>query len=157
GAGRRGARRRPPPRRRDGGAGRDGAGRRGAGLVPIAEGSALFTDLYELTMGANYVEHGLDQPATFDLFVRHLPPTRRFLVVCGVEQALAHLERLHVDDTALAYLASLGRFDEAFLDRLRELRFTGDVLAMPEGTVAFAGEPIVRVTAPLVEASLVET
>ncbi|MGH9182288.1 MAG: nicotinate phosphoribosyltransferase [Acidimicrobiales bacterium] len=120
-------------------------------------GGGLFTDFYELTMAASYHAEGLDQPATFDLFVRSLPPSRRFLVACGLEAALAHLERLRFDDGALAYLASLERFDDDFLDRLRELRFTGDVWAVPEGVAVFDREPLLRVTGPLVEAQLVET
>ncbi len=118
---------------------------------------ALFTDLYELTMAASYYHHGLDQPATFDLFVRHLPEHRGYLVACGLEVALDYLEHLHFDDDAIAYLASLGLFDRDFLDHLRALRFRGDVWAIPEGELAFPAEPLLRVTAPLIEAQLVET
>ncbi len=118
---------------------------------------ALFVDLYELTMSASYHAHGLDAPATFDLFARDLPPRRGYLVACGLEQALDYLERLHFDDTALEYLASLDMFDESFLSMLESLRFTGEVWAIPEGDLAFPNEPLVRVTAPLVEAQIVET
>jgi nicotinate phosphoribosyltransferase len=118
---------------------------------------ALFADLYELTMAASYHAHGLDEPATFDLFARDLPPRRGYLVSCGLETALDYLERLRFDDDLLAYLRSLGLFDEAFLARLGSLRFTGDVWAIPEGELVFPNEPIVQVTAPLVEAQIVET
>ena len=118
---------------------------------------ALFADLYELTMAASYHAHGLDQPATFDLFARHLPPRRGYLVSCGLDTALDYLERLQFDDTALDYLGSLDLFDESFLSMLSELRFTGEVRAIPEGELVFPNEPIVQVTAPLVEAQLVET
>jgi nicotinate phosphoribosyltransferase len=118
---------------------------------------ALFVDLYELTMSASYYAHGLDQPATFDLFARHLPPGRGYLVSCGLDAALDYLEHLQFDDTALDYLASLDLFDESFLSMLSELRFTGEVRAIPEGELVFPDEPIVQVTAPLVEAQIVET
>jgi nicotinate phosphoribosyltransferase len=127
-----------------------------AGALPVP-GDALVADLYELTMAAAYHRLELDQPATFELFVRSLPPTRRFLVAAGLEQALDHLASLHVTDADLAYLEGLGTFDAGFLAHLAGLRFTGEVWALPEGTVAFAEEPILRVTAPLVEAQLVET
>jgi nicotinate phosphoribosyltransferase len=118
---------------------------------------ALFADLYELTMAASYHAHDLDQPATFDLFARHLPPRRGYLVSCGLDTALDYLERLQFDDTALDYLGSLDLFDESFLSMLSRLRFTGEVRAIPEGELVFPNEPIVQVTAPLVEAQLVET
>ncbi len=119
--------------------------------------AALLTDLYELTMAASYFKHDMVGRATFDLFVRDLPPQRRFLVSCGLEQALDYLENLTFDDDAIEYLRSLDRFEESFLDHLRGLRFTGDVSAIPEGEIAFAREPLIRVTAPLIEAQIVET
>jgi nicotinate phosphoribosyltransferase len=119
--------------------------------------AALFVDLYELTMSASYHAHGLEGPATFDLFARHLPPRRGYLVACGLEHALDYLERLHFDDRALEYVASLGLFDESFLSLLASLRFTGEVWAIPEGELVFPNEPLLRVTAPLVEAQIVET
>ncbi len=119
--------------------------------------AALFVDLYELTMSASYHAHDLDAPATFDLFARDLPPRRGYLVACGLDQALDYLERLHFDDTALEYLDSLGLFDESFLSLLASLRFTGEVWAIPEGDLVFPDEPLVRVTAPLIEAQIVET
>jgi nicotinate phosphoribosyltransferase len=119
--------------------------------------AALFADLYELTMAASYHAHGLDEPATFDLFARHLPPRRGYLVACGLDTALDYLERLHFDEDALRYLRSLELFDESFLERLGALRFTGEVWAIPEGGLVFPNEPIVQVTGPLVEAQIVET
>src|SRR5687768_2052823 len=101
-------------------------------------------------MAASYHEEGLGAPATFDLYVRSLPPARRFLVACGLEQALDHLEALRFEKDEIAHLASLDLFGAEFLERLAELRFTGEVWAVPEGELAFAGEPLLRVTAPLV-------
>jgi len=118
----------------------------------------LLTDLYELTMAAAYVAEGLaEKPATFSLFVRELPASRGYLVAAGLDSALAYLEALRFTDDDLAFLDGLGFFGPAILDRLARLRFTGSVRAMPEGTVAFATEPLLEVTAPIVEAQLVET
>ena len=122
-----------------------------------ADNAALVTDLYELTMAAAYHAHGMDGQATFELFVRELPEHRNFLVACGLEQALDYLATMRFDEAALAYLGSLDLFSEDFLERLGSFRFTGDVWAVPEGEVAFADEPLVSVTAPLVEAQVVET
>jgi len=118
---------------------------------------AALTDLYELTMAASYVAHGLDRPATFELFVRRLPAERAFLVACGIEPALEHLEHLRFSPGTLAYLEGLRLFERAFLDRLAALRFTGDVWAVAEGEVCFAGEPLLRATGPLVEVQVLET
>jgi nicotinate phosphoribosyltransferase len=118
---------------------------------------SLFTDLYELTMLQAYYAEGMTAPAAFDLFVRGLPPERNFLLACGLEQALEYLERLRFDAAALAYLEALELFQPDFLDRLATFRFTGSVRAMPEGTPAFAGEPLLEVVAPLPEAQLAET
>ncbi|MBN2624240.1 MAG: nicotinate phosphoribosyltransferase [Acidimicrobiales bacterium] len=130
-----------------------GPGGPGRGAVP----PALVTDLYELTMAAAYQADGIEHEATFELFVRSLPPQRRFLLAAGLDDALDGLASWRFDGDDIAYLASLGMFPRQFLDRLQGLRFTGDVWAVPEGEVVFAGEPLVRVTAPLVEAQLVET
>ncbi|MDQ4095567.1 MAG: nicotinate phosphoribosyltransferase [Actinomycetota bacterium] len=119
--------------------------------------AALLTDLYELTMAASYDAHDMNQRATFDLFVRDLPKQRRFLVSCGLEQALDYLETLHFDEESISYLASLGAFSDEFLSRLENFRFSGDVWAIPEGEITFAKEPLLRVTAPLIEAQIVET
>ena len=122
---------------------------------------ALATDLYELTMAAAYFEHGMTaQTATFELFVRHLPAERGYLVAAGLEQAIQYLTRLRFDTAARDYLRSLPVFEQVsddFWDYLREFRFTGDLSAMPEGTIAFANEPLLQVRAPLIEAQMVET
>lgn len=119
--------------------------------------SVLLTDLYQLTMLEAYVEQGMNQTAVFEFFVRRLPPTRGFLMAAGLEQALEYLESLRFTASDLEWLADSGRFSRAFVDYLERLRFTGDVHAIPEGTVFFPNEPIVRITAPLPQAQLVET
>jgi nicotinate phosphoribosyltransferase len=125
-------------------------------LRPAVE-PALVTDLYELTMAAAYQAQGVDREATFELSVRSLPPARRFLVVGGIDDALAGLEAFRYRPGDVAYLGGLGLFSDEFLATLADLRFTGEVWAVPEGEVAYPGEPLVRVTGPLVEAQLVET
>ena len=130
---------------------------RRSGAWPAEEDLALLTDLYQLTMLQSYHRRGMDQDATFELFVRHLPANRRYLIACGLASALEFLESLRFSADALAYLRGLDRFDDSFVEWLGALRFTGDLWAMPEGEVAFAGEPLLRVTAPLPEAQLVET
>jgi nicotinate phosphoribosyltransferase len=119
--------------------------------------SPLLTDLYQLNMIQAYLEHGETNTAVFEFFVRKLPRTRGFLMAAGLEQALDFLENLRFSPTDLEWLASSGRFSKELIDRLGSFRFTGDVHAMPEGTVFFPTEPILRVTAPLPEAQLVET
>ncbi len=119
--------------------------------------SALLNDLYEFTMAASYHAHGMNWPATFELFVRSLPERRNFLVACGLEQALDFLEGLHFDAEALDSLRSLRIFREDFISALAGMHFNGEVWAVPEGEIVFAGEPLLRVTAPLIEAQLVET
>lgn len=119
--------------------------------------SVLLTDLYQLTMLQAYVDQGMEETAVFEFFVRRLPPRRGFLVAAGLEQALEYLENLRLTASDLEWLAGSGRFSRAFVDYLERLRFTGDVHAMPEGTVFFPDEPIVRITAPLPQAQLVET
>lgn len=118
---------------------------------------ALFADLYELTMAQAYWQHGHNATATFSLAFRNLPPDRGYAVFAGLEEALDHLEALRFTRADVAYLRSLGLFDAAFLDWLPSLRFTGDVRAMAEGDLVFAEEPVVEVTAPVIEAQLVET
>ncbi|HEU0234546.1 MAG TPA: nicotinate phosphoribosyltransferase [Gallionella sp.] len=119
--------------------------------------SALLTDLYQLTMLQGYHESSMEDVAVFEFFVRKLRPGRGFLMAAGLEQALEFLEGLHFSSEELAWLASTGRFNNGFLTQLETLRFTGDVHAMPEGTVFFPDEPILRVTAPIAQAQLVET
>jgi nicotinate phosphoribosyltransferase len=117
----------------------------------------LLTDLYQLTMAHVYFEQGMDGTAVFEMVVRRLPPKRRFLLAAGLEQVVEYLEQLRFNQAELEYLESLGTFPRAFLDHLAGLRFTGSVHAMPEGTPFFANEPILRVTAPIAEAQLVES
>ncbi|MGE0035741.1 MAG: nicotinate phosphoribosyltransferase [Xanthobacteraceae bacterium] len=119
--------------------------------------SPLLTDLYQLNMIQAYLDHGQTETAVFEFFVRSLPSRRQFLMAAGLEQALDFLQDLHFSTDDLDWLARSGRFGKAMIDYLAGLRFTGDVHAMPEGTVFFANEPILRVTAPLPQAQLVET
>ncbi len=122
-----------------------------------AAASPLLTDLYQLNMMQAYLDHGDTQTAVFEFFVRTLPQRRRFLLAAGLEQALAFLENLRFSTADIDWLKSTGRFKQNLLDYARDFRFAGDVHAMPEGTAFFAGEPILRVTAPLPAAQLVET
>lgn len=119
--------------------------------------SVLLTDLYQLTMLQGYHDAGMEETAVFEFFVRRLRPGRGFLLAAGLEQSLEFLEQLHFAPEELEWLASTQRFSPAFLAALENLRFSGDVHAMPEGTVFFPNEPILRVTAPIAEAQLVET
>lgn len=119
--------------------------------------SPLLTDLYQLTMLQGYFDRGMEETAVFELFVRRLPPARGFLLAAGLEQALDFLEHLHFSPAELDWLGRCGRFNARLIDRLSALRFTGEVHALPEGTAFFANEPILRVTAPLPEAQLVES
>ncbi|HXQ12759.1 MAG TPA: nicotinate phosphoribosyltransferase [Caulobacteraceae bacterium] len=119
--------------------------------------SPLLTDLYQLNMLQAYLETGRTETAVFEFFVRTLPKRRGFLMAAGLEQALDWLEGLRFAEQELSWLRSTGRFSDALLDALRELRFTGNVEAMPEGAVFFGNEPILRVIAPMPEAQLVES
>lgn len=121
------------------------------------EDRILVTDLYELTMAQAYWAHGVTGLATFSLFVRDLPPERGFLVAAGLEDVLRFLEDFRFPPEALEYLESTGIFARPFLDYLAELRFTGDVWAVPEGTLVFAQEPILEITAPIIQAQIAET
>jgi nicotinate phosphoribosyltransferase len=119
--------------------------------------SLLLTDLYQLNMIQAYLDHGHTKTAVFEFFVRRLPSRRGFLMAAGLEQALDFLEDFHFSAEEIAWLERTGRFSKDSVSQLANLRFTGDVHAMPEGTVFFANEPILRVTAPLPEAQLAET
>jgi nicotinate phosphoribosyltransferase len=118
---------------------------------------ALLTDLYQLNMMSSYLEHGITDLAVFELFFRKLPPCRGFLLAAGIEQALDFLEAVAFTPSDVDYLSSTGRFPPRLLDYLAAFRFSGDVDAIPEGTVFFPNEPVVRVVAPLPEAQFVET
>ena len=118
----------------------------------------MLVDLYELTMGESYLAEGIaERPATFQLFCRQLPPGWGYLLAAGIADALAYLEKLRFSPDDLAYLETTGLFSAGFLDRLARFRFSGEVRAMREGTVFFPNEPVLEVTAPLLEAQLVET
>jgi nicotinate phosphoribosyltransferase len=123
----------------------------------VTRDAALFTDFYELTMAASYLREGMAGEATFSLFVRRLPKTRSFLVAAGLDDVLGYLEQFRFSEAAVRYLRSLDQFDPAFLDSLGDVRFTGSVRALAEGTPVFGDEPLVEVTAPIIEAQLVET
>ncbi|MCC7176755.1 MAG: nicotinate phosphoribosyltransferase [Acidobacteria bacterium] len=123
----------------------------------MTSSGALLTDLYELTMMQAYLEQGMLGTAVFEFFVRKLPAERSFLVAAGLEQVIEYLEAVRFTDEERAYLAGIGRFTPAFIEALRDFRFTGDVDAMPEGTVFFPDEPILRIVAPMPEAQLVES
>jgi nicotinate phosphoribosyltransferase len=118
---------------------------------------ALLTDLYELTMAASYFALGYNEPACFSLSVRRLPPRRGFLVAAGLERLLEALEDFRFTPSAIEYLGSLQLFTRDFLAFLDTVRFTGEVYALPEGTVCFSEEPLLEVRAPLIEAQLIET
>jgi len=119
--------------------------------------SALLTDLYQLTMVQAYLEQGMEDEAVFELFVRKLPVHRNFLLAAGLEQVMEFLSGLHVTTAELKWLESTGRFNSTLLRYLEGLRFTGEVHAIPEGTIFFPQEPILRIVAPLPLAQLVET
>jgi nicotinate phosphoribosyltransferase len=119
--------------------------------------SPLLTDLYQLNMMQAYLDHGETGTAVFEFFVRRLPARRGFLVAAGLEQVLESLEDLHFSQDEIDWLAKGGRFSKGMIDYLATLRFTGDVHAMAEGTVFFPEEPILRITAPLPQAQLIET
>ncbi|MFQ5957404.1 MAG: nicotinate phosphoribosyltransferase [Candidatus Brocadiales bacterium] len=120
----------------------------------------LVTDFYQLTMAAGYFQNNVNTTATFELFVRKMPENRSFLVAAGLEQALHYLKALRFSESAIGYLRrhpSFKKVKKEFFDYLRDFRFRGEVYAIPEGTVAFAEEPLLRVTAPMIETQLVET
>jgi len=122
--------------------------------------SGLLTDLYELTMAAGYVQNRFHARATFELFVRHLPRRRNYLVAAGLEQALDFLENVRFSSEDISYVRGLPFFRNVqaeFFDYLAQFQFSGDVWALPEGAIFFPGEPLLRVTAPIAEAQLVET
>ena len=119
--------------------------------------SPLLTDLYQLNMMQAYLDHAETETAVFEFFVRKLPPHRGFLIAAGLEQTLQFLENLRFSSEEIEWLASTRRFDKTLLDQLSDFRFTGDVHALPEGCIFFANEPILRITAPMPQAQLVET
>ncbi len=133
---------------------------RQTGSCPIHWSPSLATDLYELTMAAGYFANDRRERATFELFVRDLPARRSYLVAAGLRQAVDYLQALRFSSDDIDHLKTLQPFRNipgTFFDFLAAFRFKGDLWAVPEGTVVFAGEPLVRVTAPIIEAQIVET
>ncbi|NIW86837.1 MAG: nicotinate phosphoribosyltransferase [Gammaproteobacteria bacterium] len=126
-------------------------------MIDTHANSALLTDLYELTMLNAYHDQGMNHTAVFEFFVRKLPPERNFLLAAGLEQALTYLEGLCFTPEEVQWLAGTGKFSRSFVEALEHFRFSGDVHAMPEGTVFFPNEPILRVTAPLPQAQVIES
>ncbi|MGZ6249276.1 MAG: nicotinate phosphoribosyltransferase, partial [Syntrophales bacterium] len=119
--------------------------------------SPLLTDLYQFTMMQGYVDEGMYKEAVFEFYIRSLPPSRGFLVAAGLDTLLAFLEGMRFTEEELEYIAGTRRFSSSLLDYLAKFRFRGDVYAMPEGTVFFENEPVVRVVASMPEAQLIET
>ncbi len=120
------------------------------------ENMSLFTDFYELTMCAAYFDNKNFETATFDLFIRRLPENRSYFLFAGLEEALSYLQSIKFTEEHLSYLKKQG-FKHDFLDYLRNFKFTGEAWAVQEGTVVFPNEPLIRITAPIIEAQLVET
>jgi len=125
--------------------------------VRTTDSLALLTDLYQLTMAQTYFQSQRLDPATFSLFIRSYPPNRGYFVAAGLQDVLEFLEQFAVDSTGIDYLHSRRLFADDFLDLLKGLKFTGDVWAIPEGRLAFKDEPFLEVTAPIIEAQIVET
>jgi len=119
--------------------------------------SLLLTDLYQLTMLQGYFDHGMNDTAVFEFFVREMPDSRNFLVAAGLEQVITFLQEARYLAPELDWLATTGHFHHEFLSFLSAIRFTGDIDAMPEGSIFFPDEPILRLVAPLAEAQLFET
>ena len=118
----------------------------------------MLCDFYELTMGNGYLEHGMQDRITyFDVFFRSVPDDGGYAIAAGLEQIIDYIENLHFTDEDIAYLRSRKLFSEAFLDYLKNFRFTGDIWAVPEGTPVFPHEPLITVRAPAIQAQLVET
>jgi nicotinate phosphoribosyltransferase len=117
----------------------------------------LVTDLYELTMAESYLREGMRGEATFSLFIRDYPVDRSYFVAAGLEDLLQILPDFRFSDESLRYLASLGKFSSELIEYLRQFRFTGSIRAIPEGRIFFTEEPILEVTAPIIEAQVIET
>lgn len=120
------------------------------------ENMTLFTDLYELTMCASYFDNKKFEAATFDLLIRRLPPNRSYFLFTGLEQVLSFLKQIKYTEEHLNYLRQQG-FKEDFLTYLKDFKFSGEVYAVAEGSIVFPCEPLIRITAPIIEAQLVET
>ena len=117
----------------------------------------LLTDLYELTMMQGYFKNHTNETVVFDAFYRKNPSGNGFAIAAGLDQVIDYIKNLTFDSNDIAYLKSLGLFEEDFLNYLSNFRFSGDIYAIPEGTVVFPREPLVKVVAPIMEAQLIET
>jgi nicotinate phosphoribosyltransferase len=117
---------------------------------------SLFTDFYEITMCASYFDNKKFELATFDLFIRNMPKNRSYFLFAGLEQVLRFLEQIRFTDEQIVYLKKQG-FKNNFLEYLENFNFSGDVWALPEGSIAFQNEPLIRITAPIIEAQIIET
>jgi len=117
----------------------------------------LVSDLYELTMAASYFREGMSGEATFSLFIRKYPPGRSYFVAAGLEHLVDLVTDFRFQEDSIRFLASTGKFSAGFLHHLRNLRFTGSIRALPEGTIFFADEPLLEVTAPIIESQIIET
>jgi nicotinate phosphoribosyltransferase len=126
-------------------------------MISPAERFELLTDLYELTMAASYFENSMVEPATFSLFIRNYPHGRSYFVAAGLEQFLDYVANFHFSESDLAYLDRTGLFSDNFLEYLKTMRFTGSIYGLAEGEVFFVDEPILEVTAPIIEAQILET
>ena len=118
---------------------------------------SLLTDLYELTMMQGYYKSKNNKTVIFDAFYRTNPCGNGYAIAAGLEQVIDYIKNLRFSTEDIAYLKSLGIFEDAFLEYLKDFRFSGDIYAIPEGTVVFPREPLVKVIAPIMEAQLVET
>lgn len=117
----------------------------------------LLTDLYELTMMQGYFESHSSEVVVFDAFYRKNPCGNGYAIAAGLDQVIDYIKNLHFSDEDIAYLKSLGIFHDAFMDYLKDFRFEGDIYAIPEGSVVFPHEPLLKVIAPIMQAQLVET
>ena len=126
-------------------------------MISPVERFELLTDLYELTMAASYFENGMADPATFSLFIRKYPPDRAYFVAAGLEDFLEYVVNFRFSESDLAYLDITGMFSHDFLHYLKNVRFTGTIRALAEGEIFFKDEPILEVTAPIIEAQILET
>ena len=122
-----------------------------------AQNLTLLTDLYELTMMQGYFKNPTDQVVVFDVFYRKNPSGSAYAITAGLDQVVEYIKELHFTTEDVDYLRTLGLFEEDFLEYLRGFHFTGDLYAIPEGTVVFPREPLVKVIAPVMEAQLIET
>ena len=119
---------------------------------------SLVTDFYELTMSNAYFEKGMhDTVAYFDVFFRQVPDKGGYAICAGLEQVIDYIQNLKFDDDDIEYLRSFNKFSDGFLNYLRNFKFTGDVWAIPEGTIIFPNEPILTVRASIIEAQILET